>query len=108
MATKKPVSSFIYTVTAEFDAPEVASEWVEWLREGHLADVISGGAREAAVIVLGPLQFQARYVFDDAGAFAKYEKESAPKLRAEGLRKFPASRGVRMSRSTGEVLFSLG
>lgn len=115
MATKKPLSGpstslgtgFSYTVTAEFDAPAVAAEWVAWLREGHLAEVLEGGALEAAVIQLGPLQFQARYGFSDAAAFAKYEQEHAPRLRAEGLRKFPATRGVRMSRASGEVLFKL-
>ena len=100
--------TFEYTVTAQFDAPEVAAQWVSWLRDGHLADVLAGGALEAAVVKRGPLQFQARYVFADAAAFAKYETQSAPKLRAEGLAKFPATRGVRLSRSTGEVLFSLG
>ena len=85
----------------------MAAEWVAWLRDGHLAEVIAGGALEGAVVQLGPLQFQARYLFADAAAFAKYEQVSAPKLRAEGSAKFPATRGVRMSRFTGAVVFAL-
>ncbi|MDP2272623.1 MAG: DUF4286 family protein [Archangium sp.] len=95
--------TFEYTVTAEFDHAAVAAEWAAWLRDGHLQEVLDGGAREAVLVQLAPLRFQARYAFADAAAFAKYEQESAPKLRAEGLAKFPPSRGVSMSRSTGEV-----
>jgi len=98
---------FAYTVMAEFDDAVVASEWVSWLEHGHLAEVLAGGALEAKVVRLAPLKLEARYLFADAAAFAKYEREAAPRLRAEGLAKFPASRGVRMSRSMGEVLVSL-
>lgn len=98
---------FAYTVMADFDDPAVAKEWAAWLRDGHLADVLAGGALEAMVVQLGPLELEARYLFADAAAFKKYEQHSAPKLRAEGLAKFPASRGVRLTRSTGEVLARL-
>ncbi|MDP1826269.1 MAG: DUF4286 family protein [Archangium sp.] len=98
---------FAYTVTGEFDDAAVAAEWVSWLQHGHLDEVRAGGAREALLVQLAPLEFEVRYLFADAAAFAKYERESAPKLRAEGLAKFPPARGVRMSRSTGEVLTSL-
>jgi len=98
---------FSYTVTAEFDDAAVASEWVAWLEHGHLAEVLAGGALEASVVRLSALKLEARYLFADAAAFAKYEREAAPKLRAEGLAKFPATRGVRMSRSMGEVLVTL-
>jgi hypothetical protein len=96
--------TFAYSVRAAFDEAAVAAEYEAWLRDGHLAHVILGGAREAMLVKLGPLEFEARYLFADAEAFATYEKVSAPALRAEGLAKFPASRGVRMMRSQGEVL----
>lgn len=99
--------SFAYSVRAAFDDAAVAAEYSAWLRDGHLADVINGGAQEAMLVQLGPLEFEARYLFADAAAFAKYEQLSAPALRAEGLAKFPASRGVRMTRSQGEVLLRL-
>ena len=99
--------SFAYTVHAVFDEQAVADEWAAWLRNGHFADVMAGGAHGAELVQRAPLELEARYWFADAAAFTKYEQQSAPKLRAEGLAKFPASRGVRMSRSLGEVLFHL-
>ena len=99
--------SFAYSVRAAFDDAVVAAEYSAWLTDGHLADVIEGGAQEAMVVKLGPLEFEARYLFADAAAFAKYEQERAPALRAEGLAKFPPSRGVRMTRAQGEVLMRL-
>ncbi len=100
--------NFSYTVLGEFEDAAVAAEWVAWLQQGHLADVIRGGALEAVLVRLSPLRFEVRYRFADAAAFAVYERDFAPQLRAEGLAKFPATRGVKMSRSTGEILTSLG
>ena len=104
--------SFAYTVIGDFEDAAVAEEWVAWLQDGHIADVLAGGAMEAVLVRLAPsaaapLRFEVRYRFANAAAFAKYEQERAPKLRAEGLAKFPASRGVRMSRTTGEILESV-
>lgn len=104
--------SIAYTVHAEFDSLDVASEWVRWLQDGHLAEVLQGGATRAAVVRLEPveghqLRFEARYRFPSMQVFQRYEKEFAPKLRAEGLAKFPPGRGVRMTRSLGEVLTEL-
>ena len=99
--------TFAYSVRATFDEAAVAREYSDWLTGGHLADVIKGGAQQATLVQLGPLEFEARYLFADAAAFATYEKVHAPALRAEGLAKFPASRGVKMTRSQGEVLLHL-
>lgn len=101
--------SIAYTVTAEFDDLSVAGEYVRWLQDGHLAEVLEGGAAEASLVRMeptatAPLRFEVRYRFPSMEVFRRYEAEVAPKLRAEGLAKFPASRGVRMSRSLGEVL----
>lgn len=105
--------SFAYTVIGDFEDPAVAAEWVAWLQHGHLDQVLVGGALEAVLVRLAPsaaapLRFEVRYRFADAAAFAQYERDHAPRLRAEGLAKFPASRGVRMSRSTGEILDTRG
>ena len=99
--------TFAYTVHAAFDDPAVATEWADWLRNGHFADVLAAGAGSAELVQRAPLELEARYWFADAAAFARYEQESAPKLRAEGLTKFPPSRGVRLSRTMGGVLFRL-
>lgn len=41
---------FAYTVACEFDDPTVATQWVEWLRTEHLADVCAAGAVDAEVV----------------------------------------------------------
>ncbi len=104
--------TFRYTVHAELDTQAVADEWVAWLEHGHLDDVRRGGASWAEVVQLdtadGALRFEARYDFPSRETFARYEATAAPALRAEGLTKFPASRGVRLTRSTGVVLVTKG
>lgn len=103
--------NLLYTVHAEFDDAAVAAEWVAWLEGGHLDDVLEGGALAAALLrCVSPEaahpRFEVQYLFPDAARFAEYERVSAPRLRAEGLAKFPPSRGVRMTRSTAEILCS--
>jgi Domain of unknown function (DUF4286) len=95
----------MYTVHATFTDASVAREWVAWLRDGHLADVMRGGALDACVVRLDgePLTFEVRYRFASRESFARYEREFAPSLRAEGLEKFPASRGVSYRRTVGVV-----
>jgi len=101
--------TFLYTVHAEFDSQAVCDEWVDWLAHGHLADVMAGGATSARVVrVHGEvLRCESQYVFPSAEAFAEYERVHAPPLRAEGLKKFPPERGVRMRRSTATVVAAL-
>ena len=48
---------------------------------------------------------EARYDFSNREAFERYERESAPLLREEGLQRFPPSRGAVYHRSTGVVVF---
>jgi hypothetical protein len=102
-----------YTVTAEFDDPAVAQEWIAWLRDGHLAAVIAGGALDATIVQLdrdagggesdGPIRCEVRYHFASRESFRRYEQEHAPRLRAEGLLRFPPHRGIKMARSVGTV-----
>lgn len=104
--------SLAYSVIADFDAPPVAAEWLDWLTGGHLQAVLDGGARSAEVIRLeptssAPLRFEVRYHFADLAAFQRYEQTAAPALRADGLARFPPSRGVRLQRTLGEVLARL-
>lgn len=104
---------FSYTVAAEFDDPSVAHEWIAWLRDEHLAEVISGGALDAEVILVDPqpgtpgsvgARCEVRYHFADRESFAAYERNHAPGLRAKGVARFPAERGVRLSRRSGVVV----
>jgi hypothetical protein len=100
------MSEVAYTVAATFEDPAVADEWLRWLAEGHVAEVLAGGATSAVVVELdGPKRsFEVRYRFPSRQAFEAYERDHAPRLRAEGLLRFPTSRGVGYSRSLGVVV----
>jgi hypothetical protein len=104
------VNTFVYTVSGTFTDQAVADEWVAWLRDGHLADVKRGGALDAEVVRVdgAELVYEVRYHFASREAFSRYEREFAPALRAEGLAKFPAARGVTYRRSTGDVVVPRG
>lgn len=100
---------FAYTVACEFTDPAVAEEWLQWLREEHLADVLGAGASAAEVVRLdgSPVRIEVRYRFHSRAAFEVYERDHAPRLRAEGLRRFPLERGLTYTRSTGEIVTAL-
>jgi antitoxin (DNA-binding transcriptional repressor) of toxin-antitoxin stability system len=84
---------------------ELEAEWLRWLREGHVAEVLAGGATVAEVVALDqPAHaYEVRYRFPSREAFDRYEREAAPRLRAEGLRLFPTEKGITYRRSVGVV-----
>lgn len=108
-----------YTVRVEFTNQSVAEEWIAWLRDEHLAEVLDSGALDAEVIRMdaasssavtgggstagAPVTCEVRYHFVSREAFATYERDHAPRLRAEGLRRFPFECGVTYERSLGVV-----
>ena len=100
---------FVYTVACTFDDPSVADEWIDWLRDEHLAEVLAAGALDAEVVRMDgpPVRCEVRYHFASREAFAKYDRDHAPRLRAAGLQLFPTSRGLKYERSAGEVSFRL-
>ncbi len=92
-----------YTVAVTFADAGLVEPWLRWLRDGHLAAVLAGGANRGEVVALdGPAPaFEVRYRFPSREVFERYEREHAPGLRAEGLRLFPADKGVSYRRSVG-------
>lgn len=96
---------FRYTVSAEFPAGAMAAEWLRWLQEGHIAEVLAAGATSAEIVRLDdPIPaYEVRYVFPDRETYNRYNKDHAPRLQAEGLERFPESSGVQYERSTGEI-----
>jgi 8-oxo-dGTP pyrophosphatase MutT (NUDIX family) len=97
---------FVYTVGATFTEQAVADEWLAWLNGGHIAEVLAGGACDAEIVALegATIAYEVRYHFPSRHAFAVYERDHAPRLRAEGLRLFPPERGVTYRRGTGIAL----
>jgi len=99
-----------YTVHAEFDNESVRDEFVEWLEDGHVDAVIKGGAHSAMIVRFGPDNADAswgvevRYIFSTREIFDRYQEHYAPALRADGLERFPPERGVRLSRTIGEIV----
>ena len=94
-----------YTVSCAFTDAAVADRWMDWLENGHLADVVDAGAESALAVRLDgeSVRCEARYVFASRQAFETYEREHAPRLREEGLTLFPLDLGLEYSRSVGEI-----
>lgn len=106
MNTQTPIA---YTVIGLFDDSAVADEWLAWLVNGHLAEVCDGGASAAEAVRLDrepgqPLRIEARYHFPSREVFDAYLRDHAPRLREDGLQRFPTSRGIAYERTVGEVL----
>jgi hypothetical protein len=104
---------FAYTVVATIADPAIADAWVNWLRNGHITDILAAGALSAELIALdgGPERsFEVSYRFASRADFARYERDHAPRLRAEGLRMFPAQARITYRRVVGDVIgtFSSG
>jgi hypothetical protein len=99
----------VYTVTAEVAAAGTLDAWLAWL-PAHVQAVLAAGAQAAELSRLDggpPFRAQVRYRFADRDAFAAYERDHAPRLRAEGLAAFPPSRGLTLSRTLAEVVLDL-
>jgi hypothetical protein len=97
-----------YVVRCVCDTPELSARMERWLlgaapRPGHFDDVLAAGALSASLARFddAPLAVEARYAFATREAFATYERDHAPRLRAEGRALFPE--GVRFERRIGEV-----
>ena len=99
------MTEIAYTVTATFPDRQLADDWLRWLRDGHIAEVLAGGATFADMVILDSpaLSYEVRYRFPSRETFDRYEKDHAPRLRADGLRLFPVERGIAYRRSVGVI-----
>lgn len=99
------MSRIVYTLTCTVP-PAKEAEWLAWLRGGHMQEVIAGGASSAEIIRIDstPGIFEIRYIFPDRRTYDSYIRDHAPRLRADGLRRFPPEDGISYSRSAGEII----
>lgn len=95
-----------YTVGLTFPEAEAPRRWLDWLRNGHIAAVIAGGAKTAEIFKIdgSDRAFEVVYRFPDRETFERYEKEVAPALRVEGQSLFPAASGIIYRRQVAEVM----
>jgi hypothetical protein len=97
-----------YSVIATLPDEATASEYTAWLRDGHVDAVVQAGAHSGMIVRIrepgAPIQVETRYIFATRGLFDRYVEHTAPRLRGEGLVRFPASRGVTFERRVGEIL----
>ena len=77
------MTPFRYTVAVSLPDEETAERWLRWLRDGHVAEVLAGGATAAEIVRCDApaIEFEVRYDFPSRDSFDRYERELAPRLR---------------------------
>ena len=102
------MGGILYSVIATLPDEATRAEYIAWLEDGHLDQVVKGGAHTAMIVRVldpeAPPQVETRYVFATRDLFDRYVREAAPRLRQDGLRRFPPERGVGFQRRLGEIL----
>ncbi len=103
------MSRICYMVITTLSNATVADEYVSWLEDGHVDQVVKGGADSAMIVRLDPdaaghPRVMTQYVFATREVFERYVSQHAPALRADGLKRFPPERGVRMERLIGTIV----
>lgn len=83
----------IYNVTINID-DSVHEEWLEWMMEEHIPQVMETGkffkAKMVKVLVVEETgnTYSVQYFAEDKEKLNEYYKEHAPALREEGLKRF--------------------
>lgn len=94
----------VYTVTCTLPNLTKAREWLDWMRDGHVQEVIKCGASSAEIVRYADLHYEVRYIFPDRISYDGYIRDHAPRLRAEGLKLFPPEDGFVYTRSATEFI----
>ncbi|WP_264520201.1 DUF4286 family protein [Flavobacterium sp. N1994] len=84
----------LYNVTINIHE-SVHDQWMQWMQEKHINDVLATGkfssARMVKVLVeedMGGTTYSIQYTTDCKETLQQYYEEDAPRLREEGLRLF--------------------
>jgi hypothetical protein len=104
-----PTEPLLYSVTATLPDEAAAEEYAQWLRDGHVEEVVAAGrARWGRVFRMidppEPVRVESQYLFESAADFEKYVADHANRLRNEGLLKFPTARGFRYERRLSRLV----
>ncbi|GLB52682.1 hypothetical protein NBRC110019_17220 [Neptunitalea chrysea] len=85
---------YIYNVTSNIDN-SVHDEWLNWMQETHIPDMLSTGKFTAARIVkvlveeeMGGVTYSVQYTTKNKETLELYYAEDADRLRKEALLKF--------------------
>jgi len=105
------MAKIIYTVTCRIDYPSQEEEWLKWIKEEHMAKVLSYGAESAQIIRRDPesdsaagVYYDVFYWFAERSTYETYINDYAPKLRRESIELFPPSNGFHYTRFAGELI----
>ncbi|MBK8600081.1 MAG: DUF4286 family protein [Flavobacterium sp.] len=84
----------LYNVTINID-DTVHDQWLHWMQEKHIPEVLATGKFSAARMVkvlveeeMGGTTYATQYTTDSKATLDKYYQEDAPRLREEGQRLF--------------------
>ena len=99
------MTRLLYEVTAAVQDHRLLDDWVRWMRETHLAEVVAAGAESGRLVQVdgATSTFLCQYEFTSRAALDRYLSDHAPRLRAEGAARFDAQQ-VSYARRTGEIL----
>ena len=82
----------LYNVTINIHE-SVHDQWMQWMQEKHINDVLATGKFSAARMVkvlveeeMGGTTYSIQYTTDSKATLERYYEEDAPRLREEGLR----------------------
>ncbi|RYC50898.1 DUF4286 family protein [Flagellimonas olearia] len=85
----------IYNVTINIDE-SVHDEWLSWMQDKHLPDMLATGkfthAKMVKVLVeedMGGVTYSVQYTTKDKQTLESYYREDAERLRADAQRLFP-------------------
>lgn len=90
---RKVVLMIIYNVTVSID-PAVHEEWLQWMKEVHIPEVMETGSFMANRICRilayeeGGLSYSIQYDVKDMETYDHYQKEFAPKLQADHTNRY--------------------
>ncbi|MDP2138194.1 MAG: DUF4286 family protein [Candidatus Didemnitutus sp.] len=105
--------ALLYTVRATCQDIQQRGRFLSWLTPSHVTEVMQGGATSVRIVLpdrvgdTAPAVVETQYVFPSRKAFATYERDHAPALRADGLKHFPPESGITFARQVAEIATEL-